>query len=51
MEIRNLHGHPYEFYLKNGFSIVGAVPDANGYGKPDIIMAKRVPPGENKRGV
>jgi len=40
--IHNLYSHPYEFYLKNGFSIVGILPDANGYGKPDIYMAKRV---------
>jgi len=40
--IRNLKNHPYEFYLKQGFSIVGVIPDANGHGKPDIIMAKRV---------
>jgi aminoglycoside 6'-N-acetyltransferase I len=39
--IKNLRGHPYEFYLKLGFSIVGAMPDANGWGKPDIYMAKR----------
>jgi aminoglycoside 6'-N-acetyltransferase I len=40
--IRNLHGHPYEFYRKCGFAIAGALPDANGYGKPDIFMAKRI---------
>jgi aminoglycoside 6'-N-acetyltransferase I len=40
--IRNLRGHPYEFYQKVGFVIVGVVPDANGWGKPDILMAKRV---------
>ena len=40
--IRNLRGHPYEFYIELGFVIVGVVPDANGPGKPDIIMAKRV---------
>ena len=40
--IRNLRGHPYEFYQKTGFVIIGVVPDANGPGKPDIIMAKRV---------
>jgi aminoglycoside 6'-N-acetyltransferase I len=40
--IRNLRGHPFEFYQKCGFVIVGVVPDANGYGKPDILMAKRV---------
>ncbi|MCB0127498.1 MAG: GNAT family N-acetyltransferase, partial [Caldilineaceae bacterium] len=42
--IHNLHGHPFEFYQKCGFVISGLVPDANGYGKPDIIMAKRVQP-------
>jgi aminoglycoside 6'-N-acetyltransferase I len=40
--IRNLKGHPYEFYQKQGYKIVGLVPDANGPGKPDILMAKRV---------
>ena len=40
--IRNLRGHPYEFYLKLGFTIVGVMPDANGPGRPDIFMAKRV---------
>jgi aminoglycoside 6'-N-acetyltransferase I len=40
--IRNRRGHPFEFYQKVGFRIVGVVPDANGFGKPDILMAKRV---------
>jgi aminoglycoside 6'-N-acetyltransferase I len=40
--IRNLRGYPYEFYSKPGFSMIGAMPDANGPGKPDIYMAKRV---------
>jgi len=40
--VRNLRGHPYEFYQKMGFVIAGVVPDANGLGKPDILMAKRV---------
>lgn len=40
--IKNLNDHPFEFYLKCGYKIVGIIPDANGYGKPDIMMAKRV---------
>lgn len=40
--IRNLRNHPYRFYLKLGYVIVGVLPDANGPGKPDILMAKRV---------
>jgi len=40
--IKNLDRHPFEFYQKLGFVIVGVIPDANGPGKPDIIMAKRV---------
>ena len=46
--IQNLKGHPYEFYLKQGFVIVGVLPDVNGYGKPDIYMAKRLRPEEKQ---
>jgi aminoglycoside 6'-N-acetyltransferase I len=42
--IRNFRGHPYEFYQNLGFVVVGVIPDANGFGKPDILMAKRVGP-------
>ncbi len=41
-DIRNLKHHPFEFYQKMGYIITGVVPDANGTGKPDILMAKRV---------
>jgi aminoglycoside 6'-N-acetyltransferase I len=40
--ITNPGRHPFEFYQKVGFEIVGIIPDANGFGKPDILMAKRV---------
>lgn len=40
--IQNYKGHPYEFYQKLGYVITGVVPDANGRGKPDILMSKRV---------
>jgi len=41
-EIRNFKRHPFEFYQKMGYVITGVVPDANGVGKPDIIMSKLV---------
>ena len=40
--IRNLKNHPFTFYQKMGYTIVGVIPDANGTGKPDIMLAKRV---------
>ena len=40
--IRNKHHHPYEFYLRLGYRIVGVIPDANGPNMPDILMWKRV---------
>lgn len=40
--IENIRRHPFEFYLKVGYHIVGVIPDANGFGKPDILMAKRI---------
>lgn len=40
--IQNFKGHPYEFYQKMGYVITGVIPDANGPGKPDILMSKRV---------
>jgi aminoglycoside 6'-N-acetyltransferase I len=41
-DVRNLKDHPFEFYQKLGYIITGIVPDANGVGKPDILMAKKI---------
>jgi aminoglycoside 6'-N-acetyltransferase I len=40
--IENRKQHPYGFYQRLGYVIVGVIPDANGLGKPDILMAKRL---------
>jgi aminoglycoside 6'-N-acetyltransferase I len=52
-EIRNLRDHPYAFYQKLGYVIMGVVPDANGPGKPDILMAKSLhsAPGDLRHGL
>jgi aminoglycoside 6'-N-acetyltransferase I len=34
--------HPFLFYRRLGFTVTGVMPDANGIGKPDIYMSKRV---------
>ena len=34
--------HPYTFYLRLGYTIVGVLPDIGGFGKHDILMAKRI---------
>ena len=36
--------HALLFYRRLGFHVVGCLPDANGRGKPDIFMAKRIGP-------
>ena len=41
-KIKNLREHPFEFYQKLGYVISGVIPDVNGFGKPDILMSKRV---------
>ena len=41
-DLLNYKNHPFEFYQKLGYVITGVVPDANGIGKPDILMAKKL---------
>ncbi len=40
--IQNINNHPFQFYQKQGYVIVGVLPDVNGFGRPDIYMAKRL---------
>lgn len=49
VEIKSRRGHPIGFYQRLGFEVTGVVPDANGFGRPDILLAKRVggPPEGN----
>ncbi len=42
--IEDRAGHPFAFYRRLGFEVVGVVPDANGPGRPDILMAIRLTP-------
>jgi aminoglycoside 6'-N-acetyltransferase I len=36
------HGHALTFYRRHGYEIVGLLPDVNGPGRPDILLAKRL---------
>jgi len=35
-------GHALTFYRRHGYRIVGLLPDVNGVGRPDILLAKRL---------
>lgn len=35
-------GHAHTFYRRLGYSVVGVLPDINGVGRHDILMAKRL---------
>ena len=41
-KLRVTSGHPYRFYEKLGYTVTGVLPDVDGIGRHDILMAKRV---------
>ena len=40
--------HPYVFFRKCGYKVIRVIPDANGTGKPDILMGKSIAKGAAK---
>lgn len=40
--LRSTGDHASGFYRRLGYEVVGLIPDANGPGRPDIMMAKRL---------
>lgn len=40
--IQALHPHPFAFWRRIGYHIVGVLPDAEGPGKPSITLARRL---------
>ena len=38
----NERGHALAFYRRHGYAVVGLLPDVNGHGRHDILMAKRL---------
>lgn len=41
-DIAPTNGHALSFYQRKGYAVYGILPDANGLGRHDILMAKRI---------
>lgn len=44
MGLQQVADHAFGFYRRMGYEVVGVMPDVNGQGRPDILMAKRIVP-------